>query len=198
MKLSEIDDKLLTDEFADRLLYSHFAYDGSPADLIMVLGSKSAVKYRLPVAAQLFSEGKADMLLFTGGRVQDSGFGDMPEYLSLLTAANQAGIPQGKIIVETKAMSTAENFMLSGEVIKAKLPGCKRIIAVTTDYHILRAILLARRILPEYEFLPCPAKGGCTRRERWREDEKGRRIVTEEVRKLKWYASNGFIEDIEI
>lgn len=198
MRLSEIDEKLLTDELIDRLLYGSLAYDGSAADLIMVLGSRSACKYRLPVAAELFRKGRADMLLFTGGRAQDSGYGLIPEYLSLLTAAKDMGLPEEKIIVETKSMSTAENFEFSERIIREKLPNCKRIILVTTDYHMLRATLLARRKLPEYTFIPCPAAGNATCRERWFSDEKGREIVTEEVLKLRWYAIQGFIDDIEI
>lgn len=198
MKLSEIDDKLLTDGFIDRLLYSCFAYDGSPADLIMVLGSKSACKYRLPVAAKLFGEGRADTLLFTGGKEQDSGYGVIPEYLSLLKAANDMGLPRQSILVETISMSTAENFEFSKGIIRERLPDCKKIILVTTDYHMLRATLLASKKMPEYSFIPCPAAGNSTRRERWRWDKNGRETVINEVLKLRWYASNGFINDIEI
>lgn len=198
MRLSEIDEKKLSDEFIDRLLYSGLDYDGRSADLIMVLGSKSACKYRLPAAYELFKKGRADMLLFTGGKAQDSGYGLMPEYLSLLTAAKELGLPRERILVETKSMSTAENFDFSKEIIRKELPGCRKIILVTTDYHMLRAILLAKRRLKEYEVIPCPAAGNSTRRERWFSDGTGRKIVTDEVRKLRFYAINGFIDNIEI
>lgn len=198
MRLSQIDDKKLSDEFIDRLLYSGLDYDGRSADLIMVLGNKSACKYRLPAAYELFKKGRADMLLFTGGKAQDSGYGLMPEYLSLLTAAKELGIPRERILVETKSMSTVENFDFSKEIIKREFPYCRKIILVTTDYHMLRATLLAKQRLAEYEIISCPAAGNSTRRERWFLSDVGREIVTDEVRKLRFYALNGFIDDIEI
>lgn len=198
MRISEINPYALTRPLVDKLLYDGLEYNGERADLIMVLGSSKASLYRVPAAAKLYFDGKAEHLIFSGGKAQQTPHGFMPEYISMLRTAQELGIPQDKILCETEAFTTAENLDFSREIIRARLPECRKIILVTTAYHMRRALLLAQRRLDMYEFIPCRADDILSRRENWFANAKGLEIVTNEIRRLKWYAENKLIEDINI
>ena len=198
MRISEINRSALTRTLVDKLLYDSLEYSGERADLIIVLGSSKASRYRVPEAAKLYFAGRAEYLLFSGGKAQQTQYGFMQEYLSMLRAAKELGIPQDKIFCETKAFTTVENLDFSREIIRARLPECRRIILVTTAYHMRRAMLLAQRRLSEYEFVPCPANDMSAKRDNWFANAKGLEIVTDEVKRLQWYAENSLIEDIDV
>lgn len=198
MRLTELTEKCLTDGLTEQLLFGGLEYAGQTADLILVLGSRKACEYRVPLAAELFHAGKAGRLLFCGGRVQKTRYGELPEYESMLRAADECGLPRGCILTERESMTTEENMILSREIISREMPLCKRIILVTTAYHTRRALLLARKIMPAYEFFPAPAHRGSTTRENWRLTEKGRRTAREECMKLRYYAEKGLIDDMEV
>ena len=80
MKLSEMLNDSPCDENMHKLLYDGLDYDGSSADLIMVLGSRKACDYRVPEAVRLYNEGRAPLILLSGGQVQDTSLGNMAEW----------------------------------------------------------------------------------------------------------------------
>jgi len=55
------------------------------------------------------------------------------------------GIPEGSIIEENRSTSTLENMKFSKEIIYAHDPAAK-VIFSTTNYHVFRSGLCARRI----------------------------------------------------
>jgi uncharacterized SAM-binding protein YcdF (DUF218 family) len=198
MRLSEIDENTADAQLVGRLLFGGLEYSGDSADLIMVLGSRKACEYRVPRAAELFHAGKANRLIFCGGKVQRTKHGFMPEYEAMLITAEEFGISREVILAEKKSLNTAENFRFAGEIISENFPHCRRIILVTTAYHMRRALLFAERILPQYEFIPCSVNRGSTAPDNWQLSEKGRRTAYGELKKLKFYAENGYIQDTEI
>lgn len=54
MRISEINRSALTRTLVDKLLYDSLEYSGERADLIIVLGSSKASRYRVPEAAKLY------------------------------------------------------------------------------------------------------------------------------------------------
>ena len=198
MKLSQLLKQMPTDDDIQRLLYSGLDYNGESADLIMVLGSRKACDYRVPEAVRLFGEGKAPLMLLSGGQVQESSFGEMPEWESMEKAALDAGVPKERILTEKSSMNTAENFMCSDKLLRESFPEGSKIILVTTAYHMRRALMMGRRLLPRYTFIPCPVQKGSATKENWHKSEKGRRTVLDEWAKLGYYIRVGIFEDIEI
>lgn len=196
IKVSQITE--FTDDIVSALLFEGLSYDGRCGDLIMVLGSRRAVKYRIPAAAELFKAGKAPMVLLTGGKVQETGIGVMSEHIAMHKTAVELGIPADKIITEDRSLSTVENFIFSRDIIKEKMPSCKSIILVTTDYHMRRALCMAKKLMPGYEFIPYPAHGGSTAKDNWAKDPKGRKTALDECKKFGYYIKEGFIDDFEI
>ena len=70
MKASQLTKENITPEIVDKLLFEGLDYKGETADVIIVLGSRKACDYRVPLAAKLFHKGKAPKLVFCGGKVQ--------------------------------------------------------------------------------------------------------------------------------
>ena len=65
----------------------------------------------------------------------------MAEYL------RDQGIPDGLVRPETRSLNTRENLEFSRPIVEG-LGGSGPVLVVTSDYHVLRAGLLARRRLP--------------------------------------------------
>ena len=87
MKASQLTKENITPEIVDKLLFEGLDYKGETADVIIVLGSRKACDYRVPLAAKLFHKGKAPKLVFCGGKVQKTSLGEMAEYKAMLIAA---------------------------------------------------------------------------------------------------------------
>lgn len=198
MKVSDLTAEGFDLQTADRLLFDGLEYEEQKADLIMVLGSGKACEYRVPLAAKLFRAQKADRLLFCGGKVRQTKYGFMTESESMLAAARDLEIPTDCIFTEKASLSTVRNLSCAAHIIEEELPECRKIILVTAAFHMRRALLLAKRILPRYEFIPCPANEGSARRDNWFTTEKGRKTALDECMKFGYYINNGLMDDFEI
>lgn len=198
MWVSSLNGCQITDEIAEEILFKGLEYNGENADVIMVLGSSKAPVYRVPAAAELLSEGKGEKLLLCGGKRQQTVFGFTEEYKAMAKAAKELDVPDAKILTECKSHTTEENFKYAEEVLKEKLPCCKKIILVTTAYHMRRSLLFAKEILPCYEFIPCPVHAGSATREVWKNSQKGRKTVVDECLKIGYYIRIGLIHDFQI
>ena len=198
MKLSELLNDSPCDENIQKLLYDGLDYDGSSADLVMVLGSRKACDYRMPEAVRLYKEGKAPQILLSGGQVQKTSLGEMAEWDSMKRVALSMGIPETDILIERWSKNTAENFMYSDELLMGYLPEGITIILVTTAYHMRRALCMAHKFMPKYDFIPCPVQKGSATKENWYKTDKGRQTVLDEWRKLSYYIRDGIFEDTEI
>ncbi len=198
MKISELLKECPCDEDIQRLLYDGLDYDGSSADLIMVLGSRKACDYRVPEAVRLYKEGKAPQMLLSGGQVQETSLGEMAEWESMKRVALSMGIPESDILAEKRSANTVENFRFSGELLTGQLPKGKKIILVTTAYHMRRAMCMAKKLMPEYDFIPCPVQKGSATKENWYKTDKGRQTALDEWRKFGYYIRVGLIDDEEV
>lgn len=122
MKASQLTKENITPEIVDKLLFEGLDYKGETADVIIVLGSRKACDYRVPLAAKLFQERKAPHLIFCGGKVQKTSLGDMAEYKAMLISAEKCGIPHSAILTETQSLSTVENLQNAGRACKKAFP----------------------------------------------------------------------------
>ena len=122
MKASQLTKENITPEIVDKLLFEGLDYKGETADVIIVLGSRKACDYRVPLAAKLFHEGKAPHLIFCGGKVQNTSQGEMEEYKAMLIAAEKCGIPTSAITVETHSLDTVENLQNAAKLVREHFP----------------------------------------------------------------------------
>ena len=120
MKASQLTKENITPEIVDKLLFEGLDYKGETADVIIVLGSRKACDYRVPLAAKLFHKGKAPKLVFCGGKVQKTSLGEMAEYKAMLISAEKCGIPTSAILAETNSFDTVENLRNSAKLLRGK------------------------------------------------------------------------------
>ncbi|MBS4218100.1 YdcF family protein [Bacillus sp. FJAT-49711] len=196
MKISELRPEDLTDELMTKLLYSNLNDDLEKGDCIMVFGSSKAVQYRLPKAIQLYHEGRANKILFTGGVAWNGN--SLPEAIVLKNKAIEMGIPEEDILVETVSTNTKENILASLLVLDRyfDLHKVKRLLIVTASYHMQRTHLTLKTYMPSWiEFSLCPAEDQSTKKENWFLNVHGRRRVTEESRKIITYIKEGALVD---
>ncbi|MBS4198543.1 YdcF family protein [Bacillus sp. FJAT-49732] len=196
MKISELKFEDLSDELMTKLLYSDINDDLKKGDCIMVFGSSKAVQYRLPKALQLYHEGRANKLLFSGGVAWNGN--SFPEAIILKNKALELGVPEEDILVETISTHTKENILASLLVLDRyfDLHKIERLLIVTASYHMRRTFLTLKTYMPDWiEFSLCPAEDQSTKKDNWFLNVHGRKRVTEESRKIISYIKEGAIVD---
>ncbi len=158
------------------------------ADVAIVLGMSD---WRRPVmrAVELYREGKAKRLLFTGGYNSKI---DATEAIRMAALARALDVPAANIAVEPRAAHTDQNMAFSRELLDAEigLSALRSILLVTIHYHIRRAIIAARRHFPrsiEIGWVCYPSRHYSSTD--WRASYRGRENVASEISKIeKYYA----------
>ncbi|RDW19820.1 YdcF family protein [Oceanobacillus chungangensis] len=199
MKISQLQHEKLTDEQMTALLYKNIKDDLEKGDCIFVLGSSKAVEYRLPKAVQLYKEGRAKKLLFSGGVVWEKG--GLTEAELLREKAMELGIPKEDILIEKESKHTKENALASLLVLDRAfgLHNINRLLVVTTTYHMRRTHLTLRTYMPAWiKYSLCAVNDRTTREENWFQTPYGRERVEKETSKIIHYVKLGSLVDEEM
>lgn len=114
------------------------------ADVTIVLGM-SLWQRPLDAALALYQNGHAGKLLFTGGHNDRIGGA---EGSLMLSQALARGVDPAMACCENRATHTRENIAFSWNMIRAWKTPVAAINVVGIHYHIRRALLTARDILP--------------------------------------------------
>ena len=174
---------------------------GENADCIIVLGSIKAAKYRVPVAVQAYKAGRASKIMLCGGKLRVFPDGIYSEAEHMRQAALTLGVAEEDIILENKSQNTVENILFSLiELQRASwLNKVRRVLLVTTAYHMRRSLAIARYLLTEHiTVIPCPANDTNTRRGNWMNTSVGVERAKSEAMKIVSSVINGIIPDFEI
>jgi len=126
-----------------------------PVDVIIVLGAglmpdgrpTRTLSYRLKTAAKFYRQQRAKdhhdvTIVVSGGQGPDE---IMAESTSMRQYLVDLGIPRDVILEENRSTSTVENLKFSHALIVKRQPFYHAAM-VTSDYHVLRANILARRL----------------------------------------------------
>ena len=201
MFVSSIKEEDLTFEVVDRLLFKGLEDTGENADCIIVLGSIKAAKYRVPMAAQAYKAGRASKIMLCGGKLREFPDGKYSEAEHMYQAALTLGVAKEDIILENKSQNTVENILFSLIELQRAfwLNKVRRVLLVTTAYHMRRSLAIARYLLPEHiTVIPCPANDTNTRRDNWMNTSVGVERAKSEAMKIVSSVINGIIPDFEI
>lgn len=95
---------------------------------------------RAQAAARAYREGAAKVIVACGGRTPGHSVSEAEVMARLL---REEGVPDSAMILEDKSQVTMENLRFAAE----KLGGArgKRVLVVTSDYHVRRSVLTAMR-----------------------------------------------------
>ncbi len=115
--------------------------DGTPTPLLRGRINAALEFYR----RQKEEHGKEMVFVASGGKGSDEV---IPEGVSISRYLIEQGIPKSQIIIEDRSTSTYENMQFSKKKIEEQGPITKetKIVYATTNYHVFRSGLLARRV----------------------------------------------------
>ncbi|AFQ42809.1 SanA/YdcF family protein [Desulfosporosinus meridiei] len=117
--------------------------DVPSADAVLVLGAyvfpsgtvSTMLKDRLTVGYELYELGKAPKLLVSG----DHGRKDYDEVNSMKTFLKEKGVPGQDVFMDHAGFSTYESMYRARDIF-----GVQKVIIVTQEYHLKRAVFVAR------------------------------------------------------
>jgi uncharacterized SAM-binding protein YcdF (DUF218 family) len=122
------------------------------ADAILVLCSHD--KRVAERGAQLFLDGWAPLLIFSGGLGSiTSGLWSEPEADQFAKVAMDLGVPQEKILVENKSTNTGENILFTQRLLAEKELNPAKFILVQKPYMERRSYATFMKLWPEKEVL---------------------------------------------
>lgn len=137
-----------------------------PADCIVVLGGSTdpaepprptielnGAIDRVFYAALLYHQGKAPVILSSGGIISwlDTGSSTPADDMAIILT--QLGVPEEAILKQNRSQNTYEDALYSAAILKEK--GFKRVILVTSAMHMPRSVALFRK--QGIEVIPAPA-----------------------------------------
>lgn len=201
MLVSQITEKDLTIEMVDRLMFQGLEDTGESADCVIVLGSIKAAKYRVPVAAQAYNAGRASKIMLCGGKLRDFPDGKYSEAEHMRKAALALGVAEEDIILEDRSQNIVENILFGVVELQRAfwLNKVRRVLLVTTAYHMRRSLAIARYLFPDHiAIIPCSANDNNTRRDNWMNTQVGIDRAKKEAMKIVGAVINGIIPDFEI
>ena len=201
MLVSRIKKEDLTFDVVDRLLFQGLEDTGENADCIIVLGSMKAAKYRVPVAVEAYKARRASKLMLCGGKLRDFPDGKYSEAEHMRQAALVLGVAEEDIVLENSSQNTVENILFALVELQRTLwlNKVRRVLLVTTAYHMRRSLSIARYLFPDHiEIIPCPANDNNTRRDNWMNTQVGTDRAKKETMKIVESVLNGIIPDFEI
>ncbi|OXS63841.1 DUF218 domain-containing protein [Bacillus sp. V-88] len=199
MYISNLENETLTSKQRGNLLFSDIQDDQQHGDCIFVAGSSKAVKYRLPKAVELYKQGRAGKILFSGGVKWPES--EYPEALQLKKEAISLGVSEKDILTEDLSLHTLENVLASLLVLDREfhLHNIRRLLVVTTSYHMRRLHLTLKTYMPDWiSFTLCPVDDDNTNEDNWFLSEAGVKRVKGETEKLIRYVKQGALEDEEV
>lgn len=112
--------------------YMHVHHRLEHADLILTLGNHDTGCARR--TAEVFHEGYAPLLLFSGGTGRHTETFHKTEAEIFAEIAMEEGVPSEKILLETKATNTGENIICSKTLLADKGIKVQSIILVQKPY----------------------------------------------------------------
>lgn len=201
MWVSKITEEDLTNETIDKLLFEGIVDTGENIDCIIVLGSTKASKYRVPVAVKAYNSGRANKIILCGGALNKFPDGESTEAEHMRKRVLELGVPDKDIILENTSQSTVENILCALVELQREiwLNKVKKVLLVTSTYHMRRSLAIARYLFPAHiDIVPCPADDNNTKRDNWMSTPKGSERARREALNIVECVKNGVIPDFEI
>ena len=183
----------MTDNEITEMLF--ICEDPVPADLAMVFAAANELDMvrRTRRGVELYKAGYVPKLLVTGGGVLAR---NCPEAKRMAEIARDLGVPASDLLVEDRSANMFDNVRFSVEVLNecGLLQQLESILLVSSEWHMRRVLLTARRYLPSrIRLVCCPTCEGCNR-DNWTESEECRGEVEQEATLLEAYLATGALE----
>ncbi len=198
MLLSKINENNLSEKDINNILFDIPKDDSQKGDCIWVFGSKYDLDERLNLAIELYKNKRAPYILLTGGKGKE---GQIPEARIMKEKALSLGIPKEVILTEEESYNTTENILCSMLVLERKflLQNIKRLIVVSSPFHIQRLSLTLSRYMPKWiKYSYCYDENSPVSKNNWKNNPESKKRVEYEAKGIIFYAKNKYIDDKDI
>jgi uncharacterized SAM-binding protein YcdF (DUF218 family) len=142
--------------FVRSLEWRHIRESEPPnAEAIVVLGGATRAKVpprpwvevnesgdRPLYGAKLYLDGKAPLVILTGGRIAWLG-GDAPESEDMAKFVEAMGVPESAIVQEPQALNTYQNAVYTHQILEDR--NIDRVLLVTSAIHMPRSLMVFRK-----------------------------------------------------
>ncbi|WP_440895466.1 YdcF family protein [Amphibacillus sp. Q70] len=99
---------------------------------------------RVDKGIELYRKNEGSFLVLSGGQGTDE---KVAESVAMKNYALKQGVPESALLIEDKSVNTRENLLFSKQLIDDhKKENSENLLVVTTSYHVLRALLLAKNL----------------------------------------------------
>ena len=121
----------------------------SPSDCIIVLGARvrpdgtlsDSLRYRCEAALEAWQQGLAAQVIVCGAQGRDEPVSEAEAMRAWLV---EQGVPEGNIVLEDGSYNTEQNLQNAQALMRER--GWESAIVVTSDYHLERALWIARDV----------------------------------------------------
>lgn len=197
MYLSQSDLSKLTPGQIDSIVFGGLNESVEKADFAVVCGT--APKYaqiRAEIAAVYYKYGGTENIIVSGGAVADKSVKESTVLRKMLL---KSGVPQTAVTEEPNALDTIQNITCTlTEICKrTDIMQVESIAVITEPFHMKRALLLAKILLPPFIKVYGFTQGAVFQREQWKTDERLKNCVKNETVILKDLIIKGRINDIQ-
>lgn len=201
MFLSKIKDADINREIVESIVFNNVEdKSDETGDCILVLGGACPLIDRVPKSVELYKAGKAKKICYSGAPLWDTVYGRMSEADSMAKLAEESGVDPADIIRDNLATTTEEN-MICGTLAMGRelgLKNVKKILLLTSLYHMKRSKLIADLWLPPYMESVCTPAYGYISIDDWDSDPEKKRKTIREVSMTRLLIEDGFIKDFEV
>lgn len=199
MNVSDLQYKDISRDLISSMLFENIEYSGTNSDIGIVMGSYSAVKYRVPRAVALYNKGLVKNFIFSGGKMLiDSGIYEEADIMK--DFAIESGLPSSNIYTACNSHSTFESLKNAFDLLKSiEYFTPKNITLITTSFHMKRCLLLVDKMFSkDINIIPCPVNDSFTTKENWYKTPAGYERAIGEIFGIIDYANKGYINNFNI
>lgn len=107
---------------------------------------------RILYGSWLYKQGKAPLMVVTGGRADWYGEGGNPESEDMAAIAELLGVPAANILQESQSFNTRDNATNTKQILEPR--GINKILLVTSALHMPRSMEIFRKV--GFETIPAP------------------------------------------
>lgn len=156
------------------------------ADYGIVFGCDfhSEMKPRIHGGIELLRNGRLGALVLSGGATGDS---NVSEAEIMESTAMNAGIAPDRLLLESASRTTQQNVLRCKELLDQRTDRVANfsIALITSDWHMARAWMIARKHFPPFTALFCaPQETTCNRRD-WPESIQCACLIRSELRRVE-------------
>ena len=182
----------------DEILFSERYGRAVKSDYAILLGTDPKyAAFRAEIAASFYTKGGTRKIIASGAAVSDKS---ISESAFLHQELVKLGVPEEAVIEEARAYDTIQNMVFSlAEICKREdVTQVKSVTVITEPFHMRRALCLANVLLPKFLKIYGYTEGIARQREAWKDDERLKNCVNNEILILRQLIAKGLIEDIRL